>query len=96
MALPPNRFKLLLEGSKEEICDRLSAEGCLSEEGIRNRKRIFALIDETVIEYTAWMQAHPGWTGESLIDRMEKSLLNSPYVNTRARKLAEQCTSGSL
>jgi hypothetical protein len=89
MALPPNKFKMLLTGSDEEIYERLKSEKCLSEEGLRNKERLLALLEKTTRDYTAWVQAHPGWTGASGVDRKEAALLSSPYVNHRAAELSK-------
>jgi hypothetical protein len=89
MALPPNRFKMLLTGSDEEIYERLKREKCLSEEGLKSKERVLALLEKTTEEYSAWVQAHPGWTGASGVDRTEVALLSSPYVNRRAAELSK-------
>jgi hypothetical protein len=90
MALPPNRFKLLLCGSYEEIYERLRVHGCLSDEGLRKKAHVLNIMEKVSREHHAWVRSHPGWTGPSGSDRLEAALLSSPYVTQRARELAEQ------
>ena len=92
MALPPTAFKDLLVGTDDEVYVRLREQGCLSRKGRRNREDVLAVMQKAAKAYAAWVEAHPRMTGPNGQDRLADALLASPYVNKKARRLAEEDT----
>ncbi len=92
MALPPTAFKDLLYGADDEVYERLHRRRCLSWRGRRNRAAVLDVMRETHRRYAEWTRAHPRMTGPNAQDRLADALLASPFVNRRARRLAEQDT----
>ena len=92
MALPPTAFKDLLFGSHDEVYDKLRKKRCLSWRGRRNREAVIQVMREAARGYSAWVREHPGMTGPNGQDRLADALLASPYVNWKARMLANKDT----
>ena len=92
MALPPTAFKDLLVGTDDEVYDRLRQKRCLSSKGRMNRDAVLQVMRETARAYSAWAKEHPGMTGANGQDRLASALLASPYVNKKARRLADRDT----
>ena len=92
MALPPTAFKDLLVGTDAEVYDRLRRKRCLSWRGRRNREAVLRVMREAAAAYAAWVEAHPRMTGPNGQDRLADALLASPYVNGRARRMADKDT----
>ena len=92
MALPPTAFKDLLYGSYDEVYDTLRKKRCLSWKGRRNREAVLAVMRESARRYSEWVREHPGMTGPNAHDRLADALLASPYVNRKAKMLAQKDT----
>ena len=92
MALPPTAFKDLLFGTDDEVYDTLWKKRCLSWKGRMNRDAVLQVMRETARDYSAWVNEHPGMTGANGQDRLASALLASPYVNKKARRLADRDT----
>ena len=92
MALPPTAFKDLLFGTDDEVYERLRQKRCLSSKGRMNRDAVLQMMRETARDYSAWVNEHPGMTGANGQDRLASVLLGSPYVNKKARRLANKDT----
>jgi len=88
MALPPNEFKDLLVGSDHEIHDALRKESLLSRRGLNDREAVLDVMQKAAKRFSDWVKAHPGMTGPNKQDRLADALLASPYVNTKAKKMA--------
>ena len=92
MALPPTAFKDLLFGTDDEVYDTLRKKGCLSWKGRMNRDAVLQVMREAARDYSAWVREHPGMMGPNGQDRLASALLASPYVNKKARRLADRDT----
>ena len=92
MALPPTAFKDLLYGTHDEVYDTLRKKGCLSWRGRWNREAVLEVMRQADRDYAAWVQAHPRMTGPNGQDRLADALLASPYINMKARWLANKDT----
>lgn len=90
MALPPTAFKDLLRGTNEEVYDTLARERCLSWKGRRDRGAVIALMRESARKYADWTREHPRCTGPNARDQLADALLDSPFVNRKARRLAQK------
>ena len=88
MALPPNAFKDLLDGSNDEIYDTLFKKRCLSRRGRRNRDAVLELMENSARRFSEWVKENPGMTGPNQQDRLADALLGSPFVNATAKCLA--------
>ena len=87
MALPPTAFKDLLYGSDREVYEALRKARCLSLRGRWKRHAVQDVMRESARRYAEWAEAHPDMTGPNGHDRLAEALLDSPYVNARARLL---------
>ena len=92
MALPPNAFKDLLHGSDLDIYKRLRRAWCLSLNGWLNRDAVLDVMADAHRDFDEWAEANPRMTGPNDRDRLADALLASPYVNLRARWLAQRDT----
>lgn len=89
MALPPTDFTMLLgeEKTPPEMCERLHREQCLSDEGLRSREKVAALITNVLERWRKEQERKPGYCGPDAIDEIARALLESGYINSKGRRM---------
>ncbi len=90
MALPPNALTDLLRycRTSEEMGEVLRSENCLSQRGVEDFGGMLTLIEETWQAHDETLETKSaGWVGPSHVDVIAEALVNSPYLNAKAREL---------